>query len=477
MKPLASVDTQTDRRPVTKWRFLLGSLGTTVLGGLLFALIGRMGSGLSPSTLTNAPSATTAPPTHLLEHLLLALTIIVILARLMGALFQKIHQPPVIGEVVAGIVLGPSLLGQVSPEAVKLLFPPQVIIALNGMAQFGIILFMFVVGLELNADRLRERPKAMLAISQVSILCPFLLGSALALYLYPRFATAGFPFLAFALFMGVTMSITAFPVLARILTDRGIHRSRLGVLALTCAAVDDVLAWCMLAFVVGVIQAQLRQALLTIVLTLVYIVGIVLVVRPLLHRLVLRHESAGISNEQTMAWLVIGLFLSCLTTEYIGIHALFGAFLMGAIIPHQSRVAHMLTEKIQDFVTILLLPAFFALTGLRTQIGLHEVREDWVALVLILLVAFGGKYGGTTLTARFAGLSWRESSALGVLMNTRGLVELIVLNVGLDLNVLTPRLFALFVIMAVVTTFMTSPILDSLLTSEWRQQQIDEGEN
>lgn len=455
-------------------RFLLGYLAMIGVGVLLFVMIGRLGSGLETLS-TTAPSigASTTTPAHLLEHLLLALTVIVLLARVVGMLFQRIHQPPVIGEVVAGILLGPSLLGQVSPEAMKFLFPSSVVIALNGMAQFGVILFMFVVGLELNLDRLRERPKAMIAISHASILCPFLLGAALALYLYPRFATPGFPFIAFALFMGVTMSVTAFPVLARILTDRGIQQSRLGVLALTCAAIDDVLAWCLLALVVGVIQAQLSQAILTGVLTLVYIAMIFVVVRPLLHRVILKHEAKGISDEQTMAWLIIGLFLSCLTTEYIGIHALFGAFLLGAVIPHESRVAHMLTEKIQDFVTILLLPAFFALTGLRTQIGLNEVREDWVALVLIMLVAFGGKYGGTAITARLTGLDWRESSALGVLMNTRGLVELIVLNVGLDLKVLTPRLFALFVIMAVVTTFATSPILDRLLSTEWRQQNLE----
>ena len=273
--------------------------------------------------------------------------------------------------------------------------------------------------------------------------------------------------------MGVSMSITAFPVLARILTDRRLHRSPLGIIALTCAAVDDVTAWCLLAFVVGGIQSQLGGAALTVVLTIVYIGFMLFVVRPLLQRFVEKVEGRNDMDQQIMAVMSIGLLLSCLATEAIGIHALFGAFLLGALVPHESRVARTLTGKLQDFVVILLLPAFFALTGLRTQVSLIG-GADWLACLLIILVAFVGKFGGSTLAARLTGLDWRDSAALGILMNTRGLVELIVLNVGLDLKVISPQLFAMLVIMALVTTFATSPILDRLLALDWTHESKTE---
>lgn len=452
-------------------RIALFYVGTVVISILLFLLIRQVGSELPalPASAASVSRAAPSSPPNMLEHLLLALTAIVIASRLTGAFFQRFHQPPVIGEVLAGIMLGPSLLGRVAPEAMGTLFPPFVVPALTAIAQVGVVLFMLLVGLELNTASLRQRSQAMLAISHVSILCPFLLGSLLALYLYPRFSTAAIPFTAFALFIGVSLSITAFPVLARILTDRRLHRTSLGIIALTCAAVNDVTAWCLLAFVVGVVQSQLGGAVLTTLLTLIYIAFMLFITRPLLMRFVEKVEAREDSDPQIMGVMSVSLLLSCLAAESIGIHAIFGAFLLGALVPHESRVARTLTEKLHDFVVIMLLPAFFALTGLRTQISLIT-GAAWVACLLIIAVAFVGKFGGATLAARFTGLGWRDSAALGILMNTRGLVELIVLNVGLDLKVISPQLFAMFVLMALVTTFATSPILDRLLALDWTRE-------
>jgi len=402
-----------------------------------------------------------------LASILLGLVVILIVARVIGALFRKIGQPPVIGEVLAGLLLGPSLLGRLSPAAMAYIFPPTAVPILSGIAQVGVLLFMFIVGVDLNTDSLRRRSGTALAISHASILCPFLLGASLALVLYPKFSSRDVPFTAFALFLGVSMSVTAFPVLARILTDRKLHRTKMGTLAMTCAAIGDVTAWCMLAFVVGMVQARLGGAALTIVLTMAFVLVIFFVARPVMRRITAGPNGVENISQSSMAIVCIALLLSCLLTETIGIHALFGAFMLGAVIRHDSPVARALIGKIEDFVVVMMLPAFFAITGLRTQIGLID-GSQWVYCILIILVAFAGKFGGTAAAGRLTGLSWRDASALGILMNTRGLMELIVLNVGLDLKVISPKLFAMMVIMAVVTTFMTTPILDRLVRGHWR---------
>jgi Kef-type K+ transport system membrane component KefB len=319
---------------------------------------------------------------------------------------------------------------------------------------------MFLVGLELNAGLIRSRAHATVAISHASIVVPFLLGSILALWLYPRFGTADVPFTSFALFMGVAMSITAFPVLARILTDRNMESTELGVVALSCAAIDDVTAWCLLAFVVGVAQSEVNGAVQTTLLAVAYIAIMLVVVRPLAVRF-LGHD-ADHPPRRMAVWVLVGLLFSAMTAEWIGIHAIFGAFLLGAIIPHDSDVARDFTEKLEDIVKILLLPAFFAYTGMRTEIGLVSGWTAWFFCALIILVATLGKFGGSFVAARFTGLNWRISAALGILMNTRGLMELIVLNIGLELGVISPTLFAMMVIMALVTTIATTPVLHAL---------------
>jgi Kef-type K+ transport system membrane component KefB len=399
----------------------------------------------------------------MLLSVLVALTVIMVTARLVGAVFKRLGQPAVIGEVVGGILLGPSLLGRVSPEAAAALLPAEAAPFLGVIAQLGVILYMFLVGLELDLRVLQSRVAATVAISVTSIVVPFGLGGWLASALFAALAPAGVGFTSFALFLGVSMSITAFPVLARILGDRGLQRTQMGVVALTCAAINDAIAWCLLAFVVGVTQETGGAAVRTVILTAFYIALMLTVGRRVMAAVVRRFDASPNVGERSLALVLVAVLLSAVATEFIGIHAIFGAFLLGAIIPHESVIARHVTERLQDIVRVMFLPAFFAFTGLRTEIGLVNTGTDWAWCAVIIAVATTGKFGGTLLAAKAAGLDWRDSAALGILMNTRGLVELIVLNIGLDLGVISPRLFTMLVIMALVTTIMTSPILSRLL--------------
>jgi len=401
-------------------------------------------------------------PVDTLKHVLLALAVIVGVSRALGAIFQYLRQPAVIGEVIAGILLGPSLFGHFAPDVQAFVLPREVAPHLGVIAQVGVILFMFLVGLELDTRLLKKRSEATVAISHASIVVPFVLGSTLALWLYPLLSSRDVGFTGFALFMGVSLSVTAFPVLARILSDRGLSRSRLGTMALACAAVDDATAWCLLAFVVSIVRAEAASSFVTLGLTVLYVIVMLTLVRSLVGRLVRRQELVGRLDRGATTVALLALLGSALVTEAIGIHALFGAFLLGAIVPHESLLARELKSRIEDVVVVLLLPVFFAFTGLRTEIGLLGSASDWWLCAVIVAVACAGKFGGTAVAARFTGLGWREASSLGVLMNTRGLMELIVLNVGLDLGVISPRLFAMLVIMAVVTTLLTSPLLHAL---------------
>jgi Kef-type K+ transport system membrane component KefB len=399
----------------------------------------------------------------MLVKVLLALTVIMITARVVGAVFARFNQPAVIGEVVGGILLGPSLLGRISPELMALLLPADAAPSINVIAQLGVILYMFLVGLELDLGVVTTRVSTTIVISQASIMVPFALGCALAVPLAATAAPAGVSFSSFVLFFGVSLSITAFPVLARILGDRGLQRTEMGTLALTCAAINDAIAWCLLAFVVGVMQDTATDAIWTVALTFLYIALMLTAGRAIVSRAVARLDASPRIGERSLALVLVAVLLSAVATEFIGIHAIFGAFLLGAVIPHHSRVAEQVTERLADLVRVMFLPAFFAYTGLRTEIGLVQTLEDWLLCGVIIIVATAGKFGGTAIAAKVMGLDWRNSAALGILMNTRGLVELIVLNIGLDLGVITPRLFAMLVIMALVTTLMTSPILMALL--------------
>ena len=410
-----------------------------------------------------------------LSILLLQLVVIIVVTRLVGKLFQKIGQPAVLGEIVAGILLGPSLLGWFAPGLMAFLFPAASMETLKLLSQIGVVLFMFVVGMELDVVHLRHRAHTAVMVSHASIIVPFLLGASLSLLLYRSLAPADTSFTAFALFMGIAMSITAFPVLARILEDRQMSKTQLGSIALTCAAVDDVTAWCILALVIAVAQASnLSTSFLTIMLALCFIFFMLFVIKPQLPRLVgnvMKNISeSSEEHPKTGRGLVAGVLafvLGCaLLTETIGIHALFGAFLAGVVMPSTAGVRALLKDKVETFSTAALLPIFFAFTGLRMQVNLLNDWQSWAICLVIIVVAVAGKLGASMLMARWTGMNWRDAFSLGVLMNTRGLVELIVLNIGYDLGILSARSFAMLVLMAVVTTFMTGPLLSLVKTDK-----------
>ncbi|HET9955473.1 MAG TPA: cation:proton antiporter [Polyangiaceae bacterium] len=385
---------------------------------------------------------------------------IVGLSRLLGSVARAIGQPMVVAEIAVGVALGPSLFGWLAPGAFAAVFPPSSLAPLGLLSQVGLLLFMFLIGLEFDPQLLKGRGRASIAISHASIAAPFGLGTLLALYLYPRVAPAHVSFLPFALFLGAAMSITAFPVLARILVERGLLDSRVGMLTLACAAVDDVTAWCILAFVVAVVRESGTSAFWTCALALAYIGFMCVVIRPLLMRLARYGEAKGHgATDNYLAVILLLALLSAWITERIGIHALFGAFLLGAVAPRTDGFAKRVAGKLETVVVVLLLPLFFAFSGLRTDLQLLNSPESWWMCGLIVFVACLGKFGGSSVAARLSGLSWREASTLGILMNTRGLMELIVLNTGLELGVISPKLFTMMVIMAIITTFMTTPLV------------------
>lgn len=394
--------------------------------------------------------------------LLLQVSIILTAARLVGYLFRRLHQPQVMGEMVAGILLGPSLFGWVFPNLSAFIFPPESLGFLSALSQLGLLLFMFLVGLELDPKILRGRTHVAVVVSNASVITPFLLGVLLSRYLYPLLSDPGVNSTHFALFMGASMSITAFPVLARILAERNLLRTPLGAIAITTAAVDDVTGWMILAAVVMLVRTSATALPLwaTFAGTILYVLIMFYPVRLLLARLGSFSERKGMLTQNILALLLLVVLLSAWTTEQLGIHALFGAFMAGAVMPKNHRFVHALTEKLNDVAVVLLLPIFFAFTGLHVSIRLVSGAEMWFYTILIILVAILGKFGGTALAARSRGLSWRESNALGVLMNTRGLMELVLLNIGLEIGVLSPTLFTMLVLMALVTTFMTAPLLE-----------------
>ncbi|MBW4615180.1 MAG: cation:proton antiporter [Desmonostoc vinosum HA7617-LM4] len=398
---------------------------------------------------------------HTVVLVLVEVLFIIGLSRLVGLAFRSIKQPLVIGEIVAGIMLGPSLFGLIAPHAAAILFPPETIPFLNVLSQVGLIFFMFLIGLELNPKYLSNQLEVAILTSHVSILVPFSLGTLLAVLLYPLVSNASVSFTAFALFLGAAMSITAFPVLARIITENNLQGTRLGTLALTCAAVDDVTAWCVLAVAIAVARTgDFAGAIPTIIESIVYIGLMLTVGRWFLQRLATHYQRTGRLSQLVLAVIYMAVVASALITEFIGIHLIFGAFLLGAAMPKNADLVRELAVKTEDFVLIFLLPVFFAYSGLRTQIGLLNRPELWLLCGLVLAVAIAGKYIGTYVAARVSGISQREASALGWLMNTRGLTELIVLNIGLELKVISPLVFTMLVIMALVTTFMTSPLLE-----------------
>lgn len=397
-----------------------------------------------------------------LAILLAQIVTIILVARFFGWICRKIGQPSVIGEIIAGIVLGPSLLGMYYPEIKDTLFPVASLGNLQILSQIGLIFFMFVIGMELDLKVLKNKAHEAVVISHASIIFPFALGIGLAYFIYDDFAPGNVEFLSFALFIGIAMSITAFPVLARIVQERGIHKTRLGSIVITCAAADDITAWCILAAVIAIVNAgSLVSSLYIIGLAVAYVFFMLIVVKPFLKRVGDLYSSRKTLSKPVVAIFFLTLLLSSYVTDIIGIHALFGAFMAGVIMPENLKFRSIFIEKVEDVALIVLLPLFFVFTGLKTEIGLlNDEPYLWKITGLIIGVAVFGKFFGSALAAKFVGQNWRDSLTIGALMNTRGLMELIVLNIGLELKVLSPAVFTMMVIMALVTTFMTGPALD-----------------
>lgn len=397
---------------------------------------------------------------HPLAILLLQVSLIILIARLFGWLCKKIGQPSVIGEILAGIFIGPSIVGMLFPDFSATLFPVNSLSNLHFLSQFGLILYMFVVGMELDQKTLKYKANEAVIISHASIIIPFTLGVAFSLYIYNHFAPYGVRFHSFAFFLGTAMSITAFPVLARIVQERGINKTKLGTVVITCAAADDITAWCLLAVIIAVVKAgSYMSALYIIGLAILYIVIMLKIIKPFLKRIGDLHSSRENLSKPIVAVFFLTLVLSAYVTELIGVHAVFGAFMAGVIMPDNPKFKNVFTEKVEDVALVLLLPLFFVFTGLRTQISLLSDPYLLKITGLLILVAIIGKFAGSALAAKFVGQSWKDSLTIGALMNTRGLMELVVLNIGYDMGILSPEIFTMMVLMALVTTFMTGPVI------------------
>jgi Kef-type K+ transport system membrane component KefB len=444
-----------------------------VFGGLIFYMLNGDGHKAASTLIKNDTGNSTQPGffVHLfydniqeaLPRLLFQVFIIIIATSLFGLVFRKIGQPAVVGETIAGIVLGPSLLGLLFPNVFHFVFPVESLPNLRFLSQIGLILFMFIVGLELDNRMLRKQAFEAVIISHASILIPFSLGIFISFFLYPLYSSQQTGFYSFALFMGIAMSITAFPVLARIIRDRKMTDTRLGILAISCAASDDVTAWCILAILIALVRSGSgMNGLAVIGLVVLYGAFMILIVKKGLEWIQSKYTQEKISYNTFMAMLFSVLLLSSWCTEVIGIHALFGAFMAGIVIPKNFQIQNRIISRISDLTLVMLLPLFFVYTGLRTQAGIFNSGTLWISFAYILLCAVAGKFGGSAVVARVLGNSWEESLSIGALMNTRGLMELVVLNIGYDMGILSMEIFSLMVFMALLTTMMTSPLLDMI---------------
>jgi Kef-type K+ transport system membrane component KefB len=392
--------------------------------------------------------------------LLLQVIVILICCRFFGWVFLKLKQPTVIGEILAGIVLGPSILGYWFPEISGFLFPPESLDNIGLLSQFGLILFMFAIGMELNITEVRSKLKETILISHTSIIIPFFFGILMAYFIYDSYAYKDTPFLSFALFIGIALSITAFPVLARIIQEKGLTKTHLGTISLASAANGDIIAWCLLAAIIAIAQAGgMLSAIYNMLFSGLYIVIMFLIIRPFLRMVGQVYHNEEVIDKGLIAFVFLILILSSFLTEILGLHALFGAFMAGVVMPSDVKFRKIMAEKVEAVALSLFLPLFFVLTGLKTEIGLLNTPALWGLCAIFIFVAVVGKFGGAAISARFVGENWKNSLYIGALMNTRGLMELIVLTIGYEMHILSPALFAILILMTLITTFMTTPLI------------------
>ncbi len=458
--------------------FFYAVILTLFAGGVILILLAgkNLESVRQADSLISAPLAPSLPhpssakgPSHQtlnaalgnpLSLFLIQAILIITCARTFGLLFKKLGQPSVMGEITAGLFLGPSLFGGIFPDYLPLFFPEYSLVYLKNLSQVGILVFMFLTGMEIDKGHLKKNAPSALVISHAGILFPFFLGACLSFFIYKNYAPAGVAFAPFCLFMGIAMSITAFPVLAKILEEKKLLGTPVGTTALSCAAADDVTAWTLLAGIVAVAESGSPLIFIrTGLLSAAFVLLMFKVIKPWFRQGLLDSFQQG---KNILTRVLILIFTSALATELIGIHALFGAFLAGTLIPGEPRLREYLREKL-GFLSHLLLPLFFALSGLKTQIGLVSGTASWTLCLIIIIIAIAGKFGGTAAAAKFTRMKNEECLAIGALMNTRGLMELIVLNIGLELGVISPVIFAMMVMMALITTLMAGPILTPLI--------------
>jgi Kef-type K+ transport system membrane component KefB len=442
--------------------YLFGVALTAILVYVLYASrnIGLPVENLSPIKVQSGQSSI-SEIIKLLNHsqaiIILQVAVIIVVARLTGLLFRKIDQPIVMGEIVAGIILGPSVLGIVSPDISQFIFAKSSLSNLQVLSNIGLVIFMFIVGIEFKLNMIKEEARTIICISFASIMLPFILGVLLALTILKKYLPGNLPFFTYALYIGVAISITSFTVLARIIRDRGITNTRMGSIVISCTALNDIIVWCILAVVIATVKAGSSTfALYTFLFVAFYVAIMILIVKPYIKIIFQKSKDSNSIFFLIYTTLLVSSYIS----EVIGIHMLFGAFLAGAIMPAETEFRKYVIDKLENFAFVLLLPLYFAFTGLRTQIGLLSNSVTWVDCVILIAVAILGKFVGCSVSARLMGEQVKTSLSIGVMMNTRGLTELVVLNIGYELGILKPALFAIMVIMALFTTLITTPILN-----------------
>ncbi|KAF9926571.1 K(+)/H(+) antiporter [Linnemannia zychae] len=424
-------------------------------------LLGSVVTGLDPTKFNSANPF----PLFVIQA-----TIIILLCYLLHLVLRKLKQPRVISEVIAGILLGPSVMGRI-PGFASTIFNSQSLPYLNLVSNIGLVFFLFLVGLELDPALVVKRAKFAMGISFAGMALPFGVGAAVSYVLYEEMGPSNnVGFGQFLLFCGVAMSITAFPVLARILAEQKLLTTKVGFLTICAGAVGDIIAWILLALVVAIINSASRiTPLYVVLLSIAWILILTFLIRPIFIFMIKKTKSEDEPSQIMMAFTMVVVLISAFVTDIIGVHAIFGSFLVGLIIPNDTGFADGVTKRIEDLVSVVLLPIYFALSGLKTQIGLLDNGKTWGLVILTTFVACFGKIVGCTAAAKVQGMEWRESFAIGVLMNCKGLIELIVLNIGYDAGVINDRVFVIMVVMCLITTCMTTPIVSYVYPPEYQR--------